>query len=109
MEACPATGGELAVAGAGTERGCRCSGLLDSPVGKEKPAAVHEDHMIVPSQTGLDRYIALLEVEFRRLASDQEVRDARAANSNEVAVASEASAGKRRCLFFRSCAGSLQG
>ena len=68
--------------------------------------------MIVPSTAGLDRYVALLEVECRRLASDQEVREARAAHSNEVHVASEAVAkgkGKQACYFVHRPGGCWRG
>ena len=50
---------------------------------------------------GVDRFLALIESECRRLASDQEVRDARAANGTEtIPFADEAAAGRRRCLFY---------
>ena len=58
--------------------------------------------IVIPTSTGLDRYVSLLEVECRRLAADQEVRDARAAQSSEVVVAAEVaekSKGQGR-LFF---------
>ena len=57
--------------------------------------------IISPTTAGLDRYLGMLEVECRRLASDQEVRDARAAQSSEVVVAAEvAEKGKGRACFF---------
>ena len=37
--------------------------------------------IIIPATSGVDRYLSLLKVECRRLASDQEVRDARAAHT----------------------------
>ena len=56
--------------------------------------------LILPAASGLERYLSLLEVECRRLASDQEVRDARAAQSSEMVVAAEAAAkGKHRLCF----------
>ena len=56
--------------------------------------------IIIPATSGLDRYLSLLEVECRRLASEQEVRDARAAQSSEVVFAAEAVAkGKGRLCF----------
>ncbi|CAE7168455.1 unnamed protein product, partial [Symbiodinium necroappetens] len=48
--------------------------------------------VVIPTSTGLDRYVSLLEVECRRLAADQEIRDARAVQSSEVVVAAEAEA-----------------
>ena len=68
--------------------------------------------IIIPATSGLERYINLLEVECRRLASDQEVRDARAAHSSEeVVVAAEAAAkGKGRvCFHFGKPGGCWRG
>ena len=67
--------------------------------------------VIIPATSGLDRYLSLLEVECRRLASEQEVRDARAAQSSEVVVAAEAAAkGKGRvCFHFGKPGGCWRG
>ncbi|CAE7378607.1 unnamed protein product, partial [Symbiodinium sp. CCMP2456] len=68
--------------------------------------------IIIPATSGLERYLNLLEVECRRLASDQEVRDARAAHSSEeVVVAAEAAAkGKGRlCFYFGKPGGCWRG
>ena len=58
--------------------------------------------IIIPATSGVDRYLSLLELECRRLASDQEVRDARAAQSSDVVVAAEVAAKGRVVRVFTS-------
>ena len=69
--------------------------------------------IVVPTMTGLNRYVAMLEVECRRLASDQEVRDARAALNPDVPVVAEASAGTggkgKPCYYFSKPGGCWRG
>ncbi|CAE7467613.1 GIP, partial [Symbiodinium sp. CCMP2592] len=68
--------------------------------------------IVIPTSTGLDRYVSLLEVECRRLAADQEIRDARTAQSSEVVVAAEAAEkgkGQGRLCFFHLKPGSEGG
>eukprot|EP00439_Symbiodinium_sp_Y106_P083701 s1170_g24.t1 len=60
--------------------------------------------IIIPATSGVDRYLSLLELECRRLASDQEVRDARAAQSSDVVVAAEVAAKGRVVRVFTSAA-----